>query len=108
MLHDINTVMGNRQLSVVRELTKIYEEIKTNQVNAVIEHYTAYPPRGEVVIIIAADDNANLITELDDLDQQLKTLLKENSVKDAVEIISHNASFTKKDIYKRAISLIKK
>ncbi len=108
VLEDINNVMGDRQVSVVRELTKIYEEIKTDQVNNILKHYIANPPRGEVVIVIAADDNANLITELDDLDNQLKTLLKENSVKDAVEIISHNASFTKKDIYKRAISLIKK
>ena len=107
-LHDINTVMGKRHISVIRELTKIYEEIKTDQINAVIEYYNAHTPRGEVVIVIAADDNANLITELSDLDKQLKILLKENSVKDAVEIISHNASFIKKDIYKRAISLIKK
>lgn len=107
ILHDINTVMGNRQISVVRELTKIYEEVKTGQINTVIEYYEMHPPRGEVVIIIAADDTANLITDLNELDGQLKILLKKNSVKDSVEIISHNASFTKKDIYKRAISLIK-
>jgi 16S rRNA (cytidine1402-2'-O)-methyltransferase len=107
LLHDIKTVMGERYVSVIRELTKIYEEIKTDKINAVIDHYDRHMPRGEVVVIITADENNNLITELSDLDKQLKILLKENSVKDAVEIISHNAGFIKKDIYKRAISLIK-
>ena len=69
--------MGDRPLCVARELTKIYEEFVRGTVAEVSAHYTAQPPRGEVVIVIggAIEDDAvwdearvqaRLVTLLDD------------------------------------------
>ncbi len=42
-----------RQISVSRELTKLYEETIRGTAKEVLEHYTNKPPKGEIVIIMA-------------------------------------------------------
>lgn len=42
-----------RQLSVSRELTKLYEESVRGTAKEVLEHYTHKPPKGEIVIVVA-------------------------------------------------------
>ena len=42
----------DRQVSVSRELTKLYEETIRGTVKEVLEHYTNKPPKGEIVIVI--------------------------------------------------------
>lgn len=42
----------DRQLSVSRELTKLYEETVRGTAKEVLEYYTNKPPKGEIVIIV--------------------------------------------------------
>ena len=42
----------DRQVSVSREITKLYEETIRGTVKEVLTHYTAKPPKGEIVIIV--------------------------------------------------------
>jgi 16S rRNA (cytidine1402-2'-O)-methyltransferase len=43
----------DRPVSVSRELTKLYEETIRGSAKEVLEHYTAKPPKGEIVIVVA-------------------------------------------------------
>ncbi|MDX1277331.1 16S rRNA (cytidine(1402)-2'-O)-methyltransferase [Oceanihabitans sediminis] len=43
----------DRQVSVSRELTKLYEETLRGTAKEVLEHYTNKPPKGEIVIVVA-------------------------------------------------------
>jgi 16S rRNA (cytidine1402-2'-O)-methyltransferase len=49
-LGDIEDILGNRRLSVCRELTKVHEEIFRGRVSQAREHFTE--PRGEFTLII--------------------------------------------------------
>ncbi|OBX26690.1 16S rRNA (cytidine1402-2'-O)-methyltransferase [Gelidibacter algens] len=42
----------DRPVSVSRELTKLYEETIRGSAKEVLEHYTAKPPKGEIVIVV--------------------------------------------------------
>ena len=42
-----------RQLSVSRELSKLFEETKRGTAKSVLEHYTNHPAKGEIVIVVA-------------------------------------------------------
>lgn len=42
----------DRQVSVSRELTKLYEETVRGTAKEVLEHYTNKPPKGEIVICV--------------------------------------------------------
>jgi 16S rRNA (cytidine1402-2'-O)-methyltransferase len=52
-LRDILAVLGDREIAVGRELTKLHEEIWRGVVSDAIVHYDANPPRGEITLVIA-------------------------------------------------------
>jgi 16S rRNA (cytidine1402-2'-O)-methyltransferase len=51
-MKDIESIFGNRQIAIARELTKIHEEIFRGSVREAIQYYTETPPRGEITLII--------------------------------------------------------
>ena len=55
-LSDIEEILGNRRLSVCRELTKIHEEIFRGRVSQSREHFTE--PRGEFSLVIEGKTRA--------------------------------------------------
>jgi 16S rRNA (cytidine1402-2'-O)-methyltransferase len=52
-LDDIIDILGDRQIAVAREMTKLYEEIFRGRLSEAIEHFTENPPRGEFTLILA-------------------------------------------------------
>jgi 16S rRNA (cytidine1402-2'-O)-methyltransferase len=44
---------AERQVSVSRELTKLYEETVRGTAEEVLKHYTDTPPKGEIVIVVS-------------------------------------------------------
>lgn len=44
---------GNREASVSRELTKMFEETQRGTLQELITYYTNKPPKGEIVLIVA-------------------------------------------------------
>jgi 16S rRNA (cytidine1402-2'-O)-methyltransferase len=45
--------LPNRQICVARELTKTFEEFRRGVPGELLAHYTAHPPKGEIVLVIA-------------------------------------------------------
>lgn len=56
-LAEIRQHLGERELTIGRELTKLHEEVLKLSVTAAIEHFTKTAPRGEFVIVISPDYN---------------------------------------------------
>ena len=46
-------IMADRQLCVARELTKKFEEFWRGTASELVTHYTAHPPKGEIVLLIS-------------------------------------------------------
>src|SRR2546422_7802628 len=46
-------IMPDRHLCVARELTKKFEEFRRGTASDLFAHYEAYPPKGEIVLMIA-------------------------------------------------------
>ena len=51
-LDDLFRTFGDRRVSLVRELTKIHEEVLLTTLSDAIAHYAQQPPRGEFVVIV--------------------------------------------------------
>jgi len=60
-LSDIEGILGDRRLSVCRELTKVHEEIFRSRVSQVREHFAE--PRGEFTLVIEGKTRAWLKSE---------------------------------------------
>jgi 16S rRNA (cytidine1402-2'-O)-methyltransferase len=54
-LKDMLAEMGDRELAVARELTKLHEEFFRGRISAALDYYTANPPRGEITLILAGE-----------------------------------------------------
>jgi len=52
-LEDIKDVLGDRNIAVARELTKLHEEIFRGGVDEALAHYRSKSPRGEITLVIA-------------------------------------------------------
>ena len=50
------TLMPERLLCVARELTKTFEEYRRGTPAELLAHYTAHPPKGEIVLLVAGLD----------------------------------------------------
>ena len=51
-LRELQEVLGERRVSVSREITKKFEETVRGSFTEVIAHFEAHPPKGEFVIVV--------------------------------------------------------
>ena len=48
----------DRQVSISRELTKLFEETRRGTAKSLLDHYTVTPAKGEIVIVISGNSEA--------------------------------------------------
>lgn len=51
-LKEIFDVVGDRKIAVVKEITKIYEQVLRDNISQAINYYKLNPPKGEYVIVL--------------------------------------------------------
>jgi 16S rRNA (cytidine1402-2'-O)-methyltransferase len=106
-LSDLADTLGAREAAICRELTKLHEEIRRDTVAALAAHYTVGgETRGEFVVVIAppGPDAAASDAEIDAL---LRRTLGTASLKDAVTSVAEATGQPRRDIYRRALELVK-
>lgn len=99
-LDNIRNILGHDVIvSIGRELTKIYEEIKTDNIENMIDFYKTNILKGELVVMIHKKDNTYDIFNIDLMNkiEQLKN--KGFSKKDIVTILVTLYGFNKNEIY---------
>jgi len=99
-LEDIQSVLGEREIAVARELTKIHEEIFRGPVSKVNDHYQKNEPRGEITLIISGDGNKDIWPEeklLNALEQTLNT--GELSPTQLAKSMADKSGWSRRDIY---------
>ena len=104
-LRDICEVLGERQIVVARELTKIYEELIRGNVSKVIESVAQGKVRGEVVILVAPGELVP--TERESLTEVLQQLMVggELSVKDIARKAADITGVSRNEAYAEVLKL---
>lgn len=51
-LNDLKTYLGDREIAVCRELTKMFEEVLRGTISQAIEHFEKKNPKGEFVLVV--------------------------------------------------------
>ncbi len=106
-LDDMAAVLGDRDASVSREISKMYEETRRGTLLTLAGHYQgAGAPKGEVMIVVGAPAEK---AELDQatIDDMLRTALGDQSVRDAVRDVTETTGLSRQIIYQRALKLSK-
>ena len=58
-LRDMNKVFGNREIAIVREITKIHEEVIRTTLDEAVEKYADGSVKGEIVLVIKGAEPEN-------------------------------------------------
>ncbi len=100
-------VIGDRNISVNREITKLYEEAIRGTVKEVIKEISERESlKGEIVVVVEGNKSCknDYSNDLKNLKEKLKVLYEENvSLKSAVEIFSDIYDMPKNIIYEIAL-----
>lgn len=102
--------LGNRRISLCRELTKKYEEVKRGTVCDMIEYYKCREPRGEYVLIIEGKSFEDIEKEQQkkwssmSLQEHMEYYEKKGfSRKEAMKLTAKDRGVSKRDIYQELL-----
>ena len=104
-LADLAGILGPRDAAICRELTKLHEEVRYENLDVLARLYaTGAETRGEFVVLIAPPADEQYA---DDIDTLLKRALSRVSVKDAVGEVALATGRPRREVYQRALALTK-
>lgn len=108
-LKDMLKVLGNRKISVNRELTKKYQEIIREDLEAVIDIFNEREIKGEFVLIVDGFKGEKTIqNNYEDLSEReyVEVLIEEGmDKKDAIKIVCKDRKLKKDVVYKQVLDL---
>jgi len=101
--------LGDRRAAVVREATKVFEEVFRGTLSECIERFTHPKAKGEITVVI---EGARLTKEPEhveaDIERKIQELLDQGlSERDAVRIIAAETGLPRRGIYKLAFEMKK-
>ena len=102
-LENMREVYGNRQLTLVRELTKLYEEYQRGSISEILDYITTNPLKGECLLIVAgASDEAreeNLtsdVTPIEAVEALISSGMKPNQ---AIKTVAKERKLNRQELY---------
>ena len=102
-LNDLLEILGDRELVLGREVTKLYEEFVRGRISEVSDAIGRSEPRGEITMVIGGYGGEEIPTE-ELLRVEIEKLRKKGlRVKEIAEILGERFSYPKKEIYRLAL-----
>ena len=95
--------LPGRAAAVARELTKKFEECRNGSPAELIAHYAAYPPKGEIVLLIAPPGAAE--TSEAEAEALLRAALIQLKPSQAAAEVARATGLDRKALYARALEL---
>ncbi len=105
-LRDLRKVLGNRKISLCRELTKIHEEVDRTDLDGAIAEYEERTPKGEYVLIVegAPEEAGEVSFTLEQaIDMVLALSAKGTPLSSAAKDVAKQTGFKKGELYKGAL-----
>ena len=105
-LQELKEALGNRSITLCRELTKRYEEKRKTTIEEAIAYYEEQKPKGEYVLVIAGKSKEQVLQEQRSrwedmtIEEHMEIYLsQEMSKKDAMKAVAKDRGLSKRDIY---------
>ena len=105
-LPELLNKLGDRNIALVRELTKLHEEVLRFTISEAIEYYKEVEPRGEYAIVIeglskeALEEEAKAKWESLSLEEHMEVYLNQGiDKKEAMKKVAKDRGVSKRDVY---------
>ncbi len=99
-LEDMVSILGEREIAVARELTKIHEEIFRSSIPEARDHYQENEPKGEITLIVSGNGGKDVWPEeklLSAIQEGLQT--SKLSPSQLAKSLTEKSSWSRRDIY---------
>ena len=96
--------LGEREAAVAREISKAFEECVTGSLATLAARYAEAPPKGELVIVVAAPFEDTSPDE-QDIDRLLADALRRLSPAQAAAEVTRQTGADRKTVYARALAM---
>lgn len=102
-LENMLSIYGDRQVVLVRELTKLYEEYQRGRISEILDYLAEVPLKGECLLIVAGNDGSvteeNLTSDVD-VKQAVQKLIDQGmKPNQAIKKVAKNLSLSRQDVY---------
>lgn len=111
-LQELESALGERKLSILRELTKKYETVFQTTLPEAIRYYGEHSPKGEYVLVIEGRTHLELKEELQDqwkeisvLEHMQRYLDQGMAKKEAMKVVAADRGTTKREIYQHLLNV---
>ena len=100
-LTDLSAVVGNREIVLARELTKIHEEFWRGNIGEAIAMYTnERQPKGEYTLVLKGAAETSLISSVAEIERELQQLLERGMTRSqASRHLAKLTSLSRREIY---------
>lgn len=108
-LKDMLDKLGNRKIAVVRELTKIHEEVLISNLEHMLQHFKEYPPKGEIVLILegcVCQDVQDNEWEHISVQEHIRQYMAQGfNKKEAIKLVAKARGLPKNEVYKHSLDV---
>lgn len=108
----IREILGCRNISICRELTKLYENIYRDTIEGAVEYYTEKQPRGEYVLVISGKSDEDIQMERKakweqlTIQEHILNYIKQGfTKKEAIKMTSKERGIPKSEVYKHSLDI---
>ncbi len=105
-LEAIGAVLPGREVSVARELTKLFEECRTGTAAELARYYLAHPAKGEIVLLIGPAIDGGTAPDAGEIDRLLAAALVSAKPSQAAGEVARMHGLDRKVLYARALELL--
>lgn len=105
-LSDLQEVLGDRQMLLIREMTKVFEETKRGPISAVLAGLTRNCPRGEYTLVLAGSEEETTEILGKGVSNKIEKLLQEKklSTRDIANLVAREEGLGYRKIYKECLA----
>lgn len=105
-LESLQAVLGERQIALGRELTKLHEEIFRGSLGQAKVHFTENPPRGEFTLVLAGSTASTERWTEAQLNHELQAqLTKGESASELAARLVHPSGWSRREIYRHLLKI---
>ena len=104
-LQDMQQIMGEREIVVGRELSKVHEEFLRGTVSEVVARFADREVKGEITIVVRGCTDESQVSE-ENIGTEIRRLIDEGmGMKDISELLGERYHVSKRQIYQLALKL---
>jgi 16S rRNA (cytidine1402-2'-O)-methyltransferase len=110
-LKELYEALGNRNITIIRELTKVHETILRTSFIEAIEYYKSNDAKGEYVVIIEGksfeelEAEKQVLWEEKTIPQHMRIYMDQGiEKKEAMKMVAKDRGISKRDVYKELVN----